>query len=145
MDIYFIKAFIKDNYLGINGAYEVIEHFGRENYNLETLIYTIIKGCKSIEEWTLEVRLKGIKSPFIYGLSENDIRKLDFDKQIELLQYYCNAYLLLYHLSKSTLDKLDNDYKEHLEFPLLKGGDDIAEYVIRCNKRIMDKWNRTIL
>ena len=146
MNNYFIKGFIKDNFLGLNGAYEVIEHFEREEKDIASLIHTIIKACKSIEEWTIEVRLDNLKSPFKYGLSEKDIRNLSFNKQIELLQYYCNAYLLLLHISKSTLNKLDPYYKEHLELPLLrKGGDEIAEYIIRCNRRGMDKFNRELL
>ena len=145
MNSYFIKGFIKDNFLGINGSYEVIKHFEREDKDIASLIYTIIKACKSIEEWTIEVRLDSLKSPFKYGLSENDIRNLSFDEQIELLQYYCNVYLLLFHISKSTQDKLDISYKENLELPLLKGGDDIAEYIKECNRRCLDKFNRQLL
>lgn len=145
MDNYFIKGFIEDNFLNLNGACKVIEHFARDEQDMAKLIYTIIKACKSIEEWTIEVRLNNLKSPFKYGLSENDIRNLNINKQIELLQYYCNAYLLLLHISKSTQDKLDTNYKEHLELPLLKGGDDIAEYIKECNRRTMDKFNRQLL
>ena len=85
MDIYFIKAFINDNYIGLNGIHNVIEHFSRNEQSLSKLIYIIIKACKSIEDWTLEVRLN-IKSPFIYGLSENDIENLTENEQIKLLQ-----------------------------------------------------------
>lgn len=147
MEIYFIKGYIKDEYYGLDGAREVIEHFYRENQTMEALIYTIIKACKSIEEWTIEVRLNNLKSPFRYGLTERDIRRASFEEQIELLQYYCNVYLILYHISKCTLNKLDKHYNKQLNIPLnnMKGGDDIVEYIVRCNERIVDKFNRSIL
>ena len=147
MDNYFIKAFIKNDYLGLNGINEVIEHFSRDEQEVHTLIYTVIKACKSLEEWTISVRLGNIKSPFRYGLSERDITKLGFDEQIELLQYYCNVYILLYHICKSTDNRLDKNYNEHLDLSQLNegGGEGINGYIKECNKRIMDKWNRTIL
>ena len=144
MDIY--KGFINNSYLGINGTHEVIEHFGRDNQRIEKLIYTIIRACKSLEDWTISSRLGDIKSPIIYGLSERDIANMDFNKQIELLQYYCNAYVLLFHICKSTENKLDKDYKEHLDSNLLqREGGVVIGYMQDINRRIMDKWNRTIL
>lgn len=146
MDIYFIKGFINNSYLGINGTHEVIEHFGRDNQGIEKLIYTIIRACKSLEDWTISARLGDIKSPFIYGLSERDIASMGFNKQIELLQYYCNAYVLLLHICKSTQNRLDGEYKEHLDSNLLqKEGGEVIGYMQDISRRIMDKWNRTIL
>lgn len=147
MDNYFIKAFIKNEYLGLQGQYEVIEHFSRPGQEMETLIYTVIKACKSLEDWTILVRLGNIKSPFKYGLSERDISNLGFDKQIELLQYYCNVYILLYHICKSAENRLDKTYTEHLDIRQLKaeGGERLNGYITECNRRIMDKWSRRLL
>ena len=146
MDNYFIKAFVKNDYLGIHGIHEVIEHFSRPGQEMETLIYTVIKACKSLEDWTILVRLGNIKSPFRYGLSEHNISLMNFDEQIELLQYYCNAYVLLYHVCKSAENRLDKTYAEHLNIHQLKeGGERLNEYITECNRRIMHKWNRTIL
>ncbi|MFQ6883939.1 hypothetical protein [Clostridium sp.] len=147
MEVYFIKGYINNEFYGLDGAWEVIDHFYRENQSIETLIYTIIKACKSIEEWTIEVRLNNLKSPFKYGLTERDIKKLSFEEQMELLQYYCNVYLILYHISKYTLNKLDKQYNKQLNIPLqdMKGGDDIVEYLRKANRGIMDKFNRNIL
>lgn len=147
MDNYFIKSFIKDDFIGINGIHEVIEHFSRPGQEIETLIYTVIKACKSLEDWTISVRLGNIKSPFRYGLSERDIAKLGFDEQIELLQYYCNVYVLLYHICKSSQNRLDETYTEHLNSHQLKaeGGERLNGYMQECNRRIMDKWNRGLL
>ena len=147
MDNYFIKAFVKDDFMGVNGIHEVIEHFSRQGQNIETLIYVIIKSCKSLEDWTISTRLNNTNSPFKYGLSEHDISLMNFDEQIELLQYYCNAYILLYHICKSTENRLDKNYNEHLDLSQLNkgGGDGLNGYIEECNKRIMDKWNRGIL
>lgn len=144
MDIYFIKAFINDDYLGLNGIHNVIDHFIREEQNLSRLIYIIIKACKSIDEWTLDIRLN-TKSPFIFGLSENDIENLNENEQIKLLQKYCNIYVLLYHLSKITFDNLDIEYQEHINKNLLSAeGKEVINYVKRADKEISDKWNRTV-
>lgn len=147
MDNYFIKAFVKNDYLGLHGTHEVIEHFSRTGQEIETLIYVIIKADKSLEDWTISVRLNNIKSPFRYGLSEHDISRLNFDEQIELLQYYCNVYVLLYHICKSTENRLDKKYNEHLDLSQLNegGGEGINGYIKEVGTRIMDKWNRGLL
>lgn len=147
MDNYFIKAFLKDNFLGITGVASVAEHFMRPDQNFNELIYVISKACKSLEEWTIEVRLGDIKAPFKYGLNEKDIEHLGQDKQIELLQYYSNAYVFLYHICKSTENRLDKTYTEHLDLNLLQeeGGEDLNEYTKEVQRRIMDKWNRELL
>lgn len=147
MDNYFIKAFIKDDFIGINGIHEVIEHFSRPGQEIHTLIYVIIKADKSLEDWTISTRLGDIKSPFKYGLSEHDISLMNFDEQIELLQYYCNIYILLYHICKSTENRLDKNYNEHLDLNQLNdgGGDGLNGYIEECNKKCLDKWNRGLL
>lgn len=140
MDNYFIKAFKKDDFIGI-------EHFSRPGQEIETLIYVIIKADKSLEDWTISTRLNNIKSPFRYGLSEHDISLMNFDEQIELLQYYCNIYILLYHICKSTENRLDKNYNEHLDLNQLNdgGGDGLNGYIEECNKKCLDKWNRGLL
>ncbi len=144
MDIYFLKAFISDSYIGLNGIHNVIEHFMRNEQDISNLTYTIIKACKAIEEWTLGVRLK-TKSPFVYGLSENDIETLNENEQIKLLQKYCNIYVLLYHLSKMTLDNLDIDYQEHINIKLLSNEImEVIHYVEESDREMGDKWNRTV-
>lgn len=144
MNIYFIKAFINDNYIGLNGIHNVIDYFSRNEQSLSKLIYIIIKACKSIEDWTLEVRLN-IKSPFIYGLSENEIENLIENEQIKILQKYCNIYILLYHLSKMTLDNLDQEYQEHINKNLvLEEGKEVINYVKCADREMADKWDRTV-
>lgn len=144
MDIYFIKAFITDSYIGLNGIHNVIEHFSRKEQSLSKLICIIIKACKSIEDWTLDVRLK-TKSPFVYGLSENYIENLTENEQIKLLQKYCSIYILLYHLSKMTLGNLDQEYKEHINKNLLsEEGKEVINYVKCADREMADKWERTV-
>lgn len=145
MDIYFIRAFIKDNYIGLNNIHSVIDHFSRDGKSLANLIFVIIKACISLEEFTLQVRLKGLNSPFVYGLSERDIDNLEEEEQIQLLQHYCNIYVLLYHLCQLTLDISNSDYKEHIDKELLFQQDkEVIDYVQRANRQISDKWNRTV-
>lgn len=145
METFFIKGYIKNSYLGLTGQVEVIEHFSRPGQPIERLIYTIIKACKSIEDWTLEVRLPKLKSHFTYGLSERDIAKLNFNSQTELLQYYCNAYVLLYHLSKMTQDRLDTGYQEQLSLQEVEQeGGKVLEYIREADRKCLDKWNRSL-
>lgn len=145
METYFLKAYVGDSYIGVKGKHSLIEHFGRENQNIEELIYIIQKATKSIEEWTISVRLSNLKSPFTYGLSKQDISRMDFDNQIEVLEYWCNAYTLLYHLTKKTENKLDDNYREEIDKSLLlQEGGDIIEYCTKANRRISDKWGRKL-
>lgn len=145
METYFLKSFISNSYIGLNGKHSSLEHFSRENQDIEELIYTIQKAARSIEEWTISVRLPNLKSPFVYGLSKQDIARMDFDKQIEVLDYWCNAYTLLYHLTKKTENKLDNNYREEIDKSLLlQEGGEIIEYCTKANRRISDKWGRKL-
>lgn len=145
MNQFFIRGFIKDNHIGLNGAISVIEHFQRDNQELETLIFTIIKACKSLEEWTISIRYKDLKSPYPYGFSEYDLTRMTEQQQIEILQYYCNAYLVLYHLSQMSLNRLDSSYCERVDINLLqKEGGGLNDYLTKADKQLRDKWNRSL-
>ena len=144
MDNYFIKGFLKDEFLGLVGIHEAFEHFNREHQSLEETIYIIIKACRSIDDWTLEVRLPKLKSPIIYGYSKVDLLRMGLNQQIEILQYYSNIYILYHHLEQMTRDKLDINYKNNIDQYQLEqlGGNDLYEYIRKAEKFIMDKYKR---
>ena len=146
MDNYFVKGFLKDEFLGLIGVHSTYEHFNRENQSLEETIYVVIKACKSIEEWTLEVRLPNLKSPVEYGYSKTDLLKMGLNQQLEILQYYSNIYVLYHHFEEMTRNRLDINYKNNIDTCQLKqlGGQDLYEYINTGRKYIMDNYNREV-
>lgn len=145
MNNYFIKGFIKDDYIGLNGNISTINHFEREEQDIGTLIYVIIKACKSIEEWTISIRYRNLKSPFVYGITEIDLYKMNEQQLIKTLQYYCNAYLVLHHLSKMSENKLDSRYNCRIDKSLLlQEGGELLDYITKADRECMDKWGRSL-
>lgn len=148
MEMFFIKGFLQDSYLGINGIWDSFDKFLLE-LNLSEGIERVQDLCKSIEDWTLKVRLENYRSPFIYGLSGRDIIRKDFNEQVQLLQHYLNIYTLLLHISNSTLINLREDYNEKIDWNKVNQiqGEEVKlyDYIEKCNRECKLKYGRELL